>query len=387
MRLLAALLALVSLAIAGPGKSGQRDETHPRSPETPLEIAYEPYYCQLCLQEERIEPREQLVVIMRMRPEELAKELELDKGWLVIATPNFRILSTLEGSKLRFKDSVFAKADLARLQTIFPKLTIGREGAYLNPHQRAHLYHIRAERIYAHFAALTDNSTRFLGMPGPYHLMLFDDYADHHKYNDMFIGRANDKAGIQHHDRLKPNFMIFTTAEGQVARDKGKGDAVFNNHVIHNIAHNLMDGHGNYFRESWGWLEEGIGHYYERRENTKHNTFCWSEGKPPQSFLKPDWKSVIHSLVRRGKDPPLNQWCEKLQPGALTGTENGCSWSIVKWLVETDPVRFTKMVRKLDDYKNKPSSEECIKFAFGVSPTVLHQRWREYVLENYRKKR
>jgi len=384
-RILGALLVMAGSAAALP-KTNQRVEMNPRSPETPLKIVFRPYFCPLCLKEGRIEGPAKKIVIMRMDPEALAKALDLDPGWIVIATPHFRILSTLRGSKVKFKDSAFARADLERLKTIFPKLTIGREGAYVNAHQRAHLYHIRAERIYAHFAALTDNHQKYLGMHAPYHLMLFDDYADHHKFNDLFIGRANDKAGLQYHIRAEPNFMVFTTAESQVARDKGKGDAIFNNHVIHNLAHNLVDGHGNYYRETWGWLEEGIGHYYERRESPRFNTFCWSEGHPPQTFLKPDWKSVIYSIVRRGKDPPLGQWCEKLQPGGLTGVENGLSWSIVKWLVETDPVRFTKMLRKLDDYKNKPSCAQCIQYAFGVSPTVLHQRWRQYVLKNYRKK-
>ena len=89
--------------------------------------------------------------------------------------------------------------------------------------------------------------------------------------------------------------------------------------------------------------------------------------------------------MRRGKDPPLSRWCEKLQPGELTGIENGTSWSIVKWLVETEPIRFTKMLVKLDDFENKPSAAECIEFAFNVTPSVLHQRWRDYVLENYGK--
>jgi hypothetical protein len=380
------LLLLAGVGLAGPKKGSFADEVHPRSPGTPLEIVYQPYWCNLCLLEGRLEGEPQKPVLMRMAVADLAKELDLDKGWIVIVTPHFKILSTLRRSKVKFKYSKFAGADLGRLKTIFPKLGIGRDGASVNAHQRAHLYHIRVERIYSHFAALVDSQKRWLGMEAPYELYLFDDYAEHHALVDKFIGRANDQAGVQHHDREKPNFMAFTTAESQVSRDQGKGEGIFNNHIIHNVAHNLMDGHGNYYRETWAWLEEGIGHYYERRENPKHNTFCWSEGKPPQAFLKPDWESVIFNLVRRGKDDSLSRWCEKLQPGELTGTQNGTSWSIVKWLVETEPVRFTKLVRKLDDYENKPTCADCIQHAFGVTPSVLHTRWRDYVRETYIKK-
>jgi hypothetical protein len=318
--------------------------------------------------------------------EELAKTVGLEEGsWIVIESPHFKLLSALRASKVKLKDGPFVRADLERLKTIFPKFAVGRDGALLDPHERAHLYQIRAERVYAHFAALTDCKTPWLGMQGPYELYLFDDYAEHHTLVDKFVGRANDKAGVPDHQKEKPAYMMFTTAESQIARNPGggKGDQIFHGHVVHNIAHNLADGHGSYIRETWGWLEEGIGHYYERREQDKGNTFCWSEGRPPAEFLKPDWESVIYGLVRRGRDDPLSQWCEKLQPGQLTGTQNGMSWSIVKWMIETEPIRFTKLMQKLDDYENKPTCEQSIEFAFGISTTVLHQRWREYVLKEY----
>ncbi len=34
----------------------------------------------------------------------------------------------------------------------------------------------------------------------------------------------------------------------------------------------------------------------------------------------------------------MSQWCEKIQPGELTGVEQGLSWSLVEWMIQTDPV-------------------------------------------------
>ena len=170
------LLLAAGLGMAGPGKV--HDVTHPRSPETPLEIKFAPWYCPLCVKQERIEPQERKIRMMRMPVEELAKLLDLDKSWLVIETPHFRILSTLGRANVKFKDVQYARADLLRLKTIFPKLGIGREGATVNAHQRAHLYHIRVERLYSHFAALTDNKKKFLGMGSHYEVYLLDDYAE-----------------------------------------------------------------------------------------------------------------------------------------------------------------------------------------------------------------
>jgi hypothetical protein len=322
-----------------------------------------------------------------MPVEELAKVLDLDKNWIVIETPHFRILSTIGRANVKFKDVAYARADLLRLRTIFPKLGIGREGTTVNAHERAHLYHIRVERLYSHFSALTDHKKRFLGMEAPYEVYLLDDYAEYHTLTDQFLGRGMKMAGIQHHSKETPNFNCFLTSEQQYGRTKGKGDRRFANWVTHSVAHNLVDGFENYYRETPAWLEEGLAHFYERKEYTKSNNFCWTEGKPPQAFQKDDWESVIYNLVRRGKDPSLSLWCEKLTPGELTGIENGLSWSIVKWIVETEPIRFTKLLRKLNDYENKPTSTAAIEFAFGVSPGVLHSRWRDYVRENYGKKK
>jgi len=381
-----AILLLGLIAFAGPSKV-PTDIEHPRSVGTPLPIKFTPFWCNVCAPETPgfEEPRSP-ATLLRVPPEKLAELLDLDKGWVVIQTRHFRILSTLRKSKIRKRDGRFVGFDLERLKTIFPKLKIGREGALLNAHQRAHLYQIRGERLYSHYSALLDIKKPFLGMMAHYELYLFDDYAEHHQLTDKYIGRANDKAGVQDHRREKPNFMIFTTAESQVAQNDGKGDRIFANHFIHNMAHLLADGTHNYYRETWAWLEEGLAHYYERMENPKHNTFCWTEGKKPDDLLKASWDNVIYNQVRRRKDTPLSEWCEKLQPGELTAVEHGLCWSIVTWLIETEPVRLAKLMTRIDDIELKSTATEAIEFAFGVPPTVLHQRWREWMRERGKKK-
>jgi hypothetical protein len=381
MRRIVLLTLCVLPALAGTKRVV--DEVHPRSPGTPLEIEYRPYFCAKCLAEKRIEGEPEQIRMMRMPVEKLVEICEVGRKWLAVRTPHFKILTNLRRAKVKLTDSTFIHADLLRLKTIFPKLAIGSQGAVLNAHQRAHLYHIRVERVYSHFRALTKNDKKLFGMEAPYELYLFDDYNEHHILNDKYTGRSNDKAAVQHHIRDKPNFMMVTLAESQ----HPGGDRAFSNAVIHNVAHNLADGFGNYYRETWAFLEEGLAHYYERRESPRFNTFCWTEGRQPTLFQKPNWEATILNLVRRGKDTPISEWCEKVQPGELTGIEQGVCWSIVKWMVETDPIRFTKMIEKLQDYKNKPTGAECIQFAFGVSPSTLHARWREYVLEEYAKKR
>jgi hypothetical protein len=382
------VLLVVSLGFAGP-KTKVVDEVDPRDSESPLAIRFAPWFCTACVREGRVKPRDKGLRMMRHELGDLLEKIGMDEEWCAIESPHFRILSSVRATRISLHDSTFVHADLLRLKTVFPGLAIRKppHKISLTAHQRAHLYHIRVERVYHHFAALTGNEQPHLGMLAPYELFLFDNYAAYHRFTDRFLGHADDRAGLQHHAREKPNFMAFATAEVLVDRNSKLADKAFNNHVVHNVAHNLVDGHGNYYRETWAWLEEGIGHYYERREAPVPNTFCRAEGKAPQDLRKPDWEFALYQLVRRGKDTPLNAWCEKLQPAELRTWETGIAWGIVKWLAETEPVRFAEMLRKLDDYKTKPDSAACIRHAFGVSPSVLHQRWREHVLAHYRQKR
>jgi hypothetical protein len=339
--------------------------------------------------------------MMRKPVATIVEQIGLEEPPIVIFTPHFKILSTLRGSNIKFADGYYCHADLLRLKSILPKVVIGHDGATLDAHERAHLYQVRVEREYAHFSALTGNTKPYLGMPLPYELYLFAEYAQHHAFVDRYVGGRNDKSAIEWHIRQEKgrpfgaaptdpevelkNFILLSVAESNVqAQQKGaKSDGALSNHVFHNVAHLMVDGLDNYLRETPAWIEEGLGHYYERREIERWNNFCWAEGKMPTDFTKPDWETTIFALVRRDRDPPFAQWCEKLQPGELSGIENGLSWSVVKWMIDTEPVRFAKMLHSMHDLSTNFTAAQEIDVGFSCSPSVIYQRWREYVLKNY----
>ncbi len=403
---LLAVAASVAAAAFAPDARAQtreektiREDMNPRATTTPLEVVFKPFYCPICAKANPTTGETPPLEFVRKPLATFVEQLGLEEPPLVLFTPHFKLLSTLRGANVKVTDTTYGHADLERLKSILPKVSIGREGALLDAHQRAHLYGIRLERVYAHFSALTGNTKPYLGMPLPYEVYLFAEYEHHHAFVDRYIGGRNDKGAVQWHFTqekgkafgAKPgdpdvdlkNFIALTIAESQVALTIGKGDGAMATHVYHNVAHLLVDGLDNYLRETPAWIEEGLGHYYERRESVRWPTFCWAEGKAPTMFMKPDWESTIFTIVRRDRDAPFAQWCEKLQPGELTGIENGLSWSVVTWLIETEPVRFAKLLGTIHDRTTNPTSAQQIDAGFGVSPSVLYQRWREYVLKNY----
>ncbi len=60
------------------------------------------------------------------------------------------------------------------------------------------------------------------------------------------------------------------------------------------------------------------------------------------------------------------------------------AWAIFDWLATTDPVRLAKLFDRSADSKKKMSAADAIEDVFGVSPYVLHERWRAYVLKTYK---
>jgi hypothetical protein len=384
VRSLAVLTALLLLPAPASGQEG--DETNPRSPGTPLEIVLGPWYCTECVENGTIEDDGREPQLMRMAASKLAATLGLPGDWIAIETPHFSILGTIEKATLKFKESRYAPYDVERLKTIFPGVKGNSQGVTLGPHERLHLYHVRAERVYAHLAALTGNDKPFLGMPNRYEILLFQSYEHHHAYVDRFVGTSNDKGAVQWHFRDAPRMISVSMCADLTESQFGRTDSVLANHFLHNVAHSLIDGSHDYYRETWAWLEEGMGHYYERRESPRFNNFCWAEGAPPAEFQKPDWRTTVLAILRRERDRPFSQWCEKLQPGELDGTEHGLAWGIVEWLIEAEPLRFAKLISLNDDLVANRTCSQAIEEAFGVSSNVLYQRWRDWAEKEYAKR-
>jgi hypothetical protein len=379
---LVANLALVPLALAGPTPVAER---HPRLPDQPLQVRVGPYHCPTCVKKGLQEAPEEgaSIRLLRNTPEEFAHKVKLRSGWFAIETPNFKIFSSLKSARIKHSDSRFAAADLQRLREVFPTLKPGSTATHLTGHQRAHLYHVRLERLYAHFSALTGNKKRWLGMHGRFEIFLFEKEKPFRAFLKQALKRGNQTQDtVMYHEPSEPNFQVF----GAFAKHFRGGDRQLNSVVFHSAAQLLVNGHRNYYSDVWAWLEEGIAHYYARRECDRQNHFCLRGGHPPPELVRGNWRKKIHYSVYHKEDASLGHWCEKLQPHEFAPMEHALSWAIIDWLMRTDPVRLSKLLDRssVRDAKRGTASE-AIEDVFGVTPHVLHDRWRSFVLKEYRR--
>jgi hypothetical protein len=376
------LLLALAVVAAGPARAQEAaGERHPRAPDQPLPIVFKPFYCSRCVEEKLIpdEPRD--VELMNRGAKDLATAVGIKRDWIVIETPNFRIFSNLKGEKVSNGDSPFAAGDLQRMKEIFPSFKPGGQGAYLDAHQRAHMYHIRVERLLSHFRALTGNEEPRLGMEGRYEVYLFEDTDQYRAFTETMLGHPyNPNCRIEREHVLEGYRRIVFATAAEV--NKG-GDRQLNNAVAHHTGHSMVSGHHQYRKSAWGWLDAGVAHFYERRESFQFNCFCMQGTDPPRDFERGDWRERIRHLVYRKKEPSFGDFCEKASPQTLAPDDHAYAWSYVDWLIATDPARFTKLLDIAKDPARKGSCADAIQDVFGITPFALHERWRAYVLEAY----
>ena len=333
-------------------------------------VTLSPWSCTQCDQQKKAK-----IEMLRHPCDDLARICKL-KQWVAIESPHFRIFSSLTRALVRPSDSKFVAADLVRLKKLFPNLRCRRSGSRLTPHQRAHLYHIRLERLYAVFQEMTHAKQRWLGMEAPYEVFLFQGYAAHKRIANGFLNKLQDKAGVRALVNGKPGVLVFTTAAALFGDDRKLHD-----NVRHHVTHNLANGYGNYYRHTWAFLAAGLAHLYEGHETDKAQTVCHA-GNISRLPSKARWSRGVRLLVKRKQDRRLGRWCEKIYPHELTEQEHMLAWSLVGWMIETDPVRFRRLLDKVEDLEHKPTAAQAIGEVYGISPDALHERWRAYVLKS-----
>jgi len=235
---------LGATTLAGTAPAG--DDANPRAPDQALDVKLAPWYCATCLERGLIQGEPRGILFLGRPAAQLARDLKIRGRWQAIESPNFRIFSTLKGARIKAAESRFAGYDLMRLKRIFPKYKGGMDGGYVNAHERAHLYQVRFERLYAHFAALTRNTKPHLGMDQRFEILLFEKPATYRALVKLAGGTLKEGQKLfTEHVRGPGNHMLCAT----VAEFFKGGDANLNNTMCHIVGEMLVMCHNNYYTD------------------------------------------------------------------------------------------------------------------------------------------
>ena len=328
----------------------------------------------------------------------------VDLVW--VETEHFELGFGLGPYKVKQAERDKIRAELTRLQVAFPDLN--PKAKTLDPWLRAHLYAQRLEDVYDHFQRLMQVSdgdfparfgpyklgTRFMGM-GPflgqgskYEVLILPSQASATMY-------LEDQFGLLIKRTQRWNLIERETLSVTAHLDQGslRNDQSLHGHVAFNVTINLIDGYKHYSYDIPVWFREGLGHYLERSISPDFNTFDSSEGAVADTTSKSDWGKEVLALIRKEEAPRMAELMSLRTYAELELRHHYATWSLIDWLVRTDPDRLACLAGYLKgqlDEGGRPDGSDmpgthrkAVSECLGMSYAELDRAWREWARANY----
>ena len=353
------------------------------------------YHCTACIAEGRTAPstgREGRRLVERDEGAVLdwiAEELR-PKGSAFLEDEDFKLYIDLPKMALRKNPSRYLAEDIEALRNIFPEMKKGTRLRYITGHQRAHLYLFRAQRLMRDFLWMTGTTDAeikekwphlgpHLGMRNKLEVFVFVRPRDYQWFCDGHIGRVIPTGQAWHHMQDNALFVAMT--------DAGNPDARSHNAFIHRITHNLLDAYRRYGFKMPGWLQIGLAHWIERRENQRWNTYCWGEGTEIKEHPTYKWLLRVRRLVRQDKAMPFVEGASRIEYSEFSEADHLIAYSWFCYLMRLGPEKLRVFINALKDRKpdapHFPAQVEAFKRAYGVDMLRFDEGWRRWVREIY----
>jgi hypothetical protein len=171
---------------------------------------------------------------------------------------------------------------------------------------------------------------------------------------------------------MNPVFSVWT--ERPHFDDVPRVRSVF----AHNAAHMLIS---NLYQPEWvgdiggGWLDAGVGHWYEYALFERTTNYCIEEATLPQPYENGQWRAAIRKRLERESEPFLPTLFTK-NTGALTQPEQALCWSFFDFLVAEHPDALRPI---LADLKQKKPPRSVLQERIGIDVLAAEAAWRAWV--------
>ena len=327
-----------------------------------------------------------------------------------IETPHFELGIALGLHKVKQSEKEKIRAELTELQLLMP--TINPKEKILDPWLRSHLYARRIEKMWTRFLELMQvdesafpsrpetkwdltgkymGSGPYLGQSGKFEVLLLPSEAASVSFLQEQFGLIITRT--QRWNVIPKDTLILVAHAGQ---GQLKDDGAMHNHVAFNLAINMLDGYKHYSYETPIWIREGLAHFMEREIDPEFNTFDSSEGAVAEMTRETKWEPEVRRLVASGKQSRMAELIAMKEYADLTLARHYSTWSMVDYLVKTNPQGFACLNDRLHGYTNAQGMteganipdrhREAFKECLGVSYVEFDEAWAAWVLANYASK-
>lgn len=331
---------------------------------------------------------------------------------LWIETAHFRIGLDLPAWTVPMDAETRAKlrTELERLAEKLPNINI--RARKLDPWLRAHLFAQRVEDVYAEFMKLAGvkdedfpqdpdkvvilpgatymGAGPYLGMKEKYLLLLFEKEGPFRQYMTGYLGRDSRFGQRWHHKEA--SCLIYTVS---TESDEGrlKHDTALHCNVAFNVAQNLLDGFRYYSYDLPVWIREGIGHWFERRVDTKWNSFDQNEGSLADMKNTWKWEPYTRSLLGTDKIAPFSEAYTWRDFGNIKFDDHVAIWSRVDFMMAQGQEKWRTFLFEIKGRVTKDwmpdhadlvgATRDALQKAYGISVLNFDEKWAEWVRANY----
>ena len=305
------------------------------------------------------------------------------------------VLKTWVDGRRKVDRAVGAESPLIHVQTNHfvitwnvPKITTASKQT-LRAHEAAHLYAHRMEDLYSKYQAMF-GITDVDNLRNLHYIYFFEEPAQAAVAGPLYTALSmGDARTVKRAGGAGNESAIVTWWD----RGLFPKDADMYRHQIHNVAHALSAVYYNvqwfppgvmglsppWLSDKYGWMDEGLAHWFEIDFDGKAETYCFREQNTTSRWGGGDWKKNIFKAVAANEVPSFSEVATKPSPG-LSALEHQFSWSWCDYLIAKDAAA---MGRAMMLCKKKTEMRDILKQCWGLTVLDFEESWKTWVLATY----
>ena len=318
--------------------------------------------------------------------------------WIFLETAHIRWASSLGEQKVDLDQRERVDAELARLRAVLP--AVPKEVKKLDPWLRLHLLAMRGEDLYARFQTIlrvTDadfpaerkaegpfmGAGRFLGEKDKFEVTLHANRTTHFLFTKEFSGAQVTNALRWHFPGLHKMHASLPCEDPDLKQDQWLFP-----HIAHNLSHLFFSAYKHFSYDPPMWLDEGLALVLEKEIDPRSTTNEGEEGSFRDATYPDDWSDATRKMLARGRSKTMAQLLYEKEVGQLDRDGLFTVWSMVKFLLETNPEGLAKLlggVKGQLDEQGSPSGKDLpglqrklLKDVFGWTPQSFDELWRAW---------
>lgn len=301
------------------------------------------------------------------QPSEIAEALEKKKA---LVEKRRLTLKTLDDKMKR----PLRKAESEHFQVVWEMDKLKVERKFITPHQGMHLYAHRLEQMYTDYRATLGCKDKDFAQKQ--RVMVWYLPSDHEQGANAFCGQTS-RGGVRLMG-LDPTYSVCGN------KQNFQSDERLHRNIVHNVSHLLLSSQnpaawiGN---QKYGWLDEGLGHWWEDRYWDICDTYCFQEQNTNTDFKSGRYKLAVRKMVAANEAPPMAEVFQKTSD-SLSLPEGAVAMSYVDYLIFKDPFKLLELAKKM---KAKVVGREALQQVYEMNLLEFESQWKAWVLATYPK--